>query len=453
MSKVKKEKSVSFQVVHHNAAAIDVGSRENWVAIGQEDEQVRDFGVFTEDHHELARWLKSQDIQIVVMESTGIYWKALFLILESHGLKAVVVNPQHVGSLRNKKTDKHDARFMLKIFQAGLLQASFQPSILTNELRTYNRQRKGLLEDMARLETKMQKSLILMNIQLRIVLTDIMGKSGQKIISAILSGQTDAKKLASLADPRVKASQEDIIKALTGHWQEQYLFMLNQYWQQYHMLQKQVNECDKKIADLLKKEIESKGQNDLDYVPKHKKKKNKHNPGFQIDRYLYQLTDGIDLMEVEGISYTTLLTLVTEVGIDLKRDFPSANHFTSWMGLAPNKKVSGGKVLSSKSNKNRNRMALGFRLAANAIGNQRKATPLTLFFKRLAYRKGRTIAICATARKLAIIVYKMLVNKEAYNPERLVDNSKKVRENKIKKIQKIVKELNLKATDLSFALT
>lgn len=417
----KKEISqVAFSLVNAHAASIDVASRENWACVGDAPDEVKSFGVFTQDHHELALWLKSYGIQTVAMESTGIYWKSLYLILISYDFEVVVVNPAHVGSLRNQKTDKKDARFIRKLHQAGLLQSSFQPDLITDQLRTYNRHRRRLIQDTARLVTKMQNALVLMNLQLKVVLSDIEGKTGQNIIQAILSGERDAAKLADLADPRVKASRADMIAALNGQWHEQYLFMLKQHWEHYQLLKNQIHDCDDRIASVLEAEIAKNGQHDLAYRPQKKKKRNKNNPSFRVDKYAYQLSDGVDLMQIEGVSLTTVLTIISEVGLDLGKKFPSARHFASWLGLSPNHKMSGGKILSRKSKKNRHHLAVAFRRAANALGRQRKATYLTQFFKRLSYKKGRKLAICATAHKLAIIVYNMLVNKEAYRPHPIV---------------------------------
>lgn len=275
----KSKKVVSFPLVNPNAGAIDIGSRSNWVCAGPDKEQIQEFGVFTEDHHRLAKWLQSHKVTTVAMESTGIYWKPLFLILQAYDFEVLLVNAAHVKNVRGKKTDMADCHWIWQLHRAGLLQGSFQPDEFTEELRTYNRHRKSLVEGAARCVSRMQKALILMNLQLPVVLTDITGKSGKAIIQAILNGQREGKKLAGLADPRVKASKEDIAKALTGQWHEQYLFTLQQAWELYQFHWEQIKQCDQKMDELLKAKTEQTGHNDLAYLPKKKATAEKYDHG------------------------------------------------------------------------------------------------------------------------------------------------------------------------------
>ena len=267
----KRKQSVSFSLTHPNACGIDIGSKSNWVCIGKNKDQTRQFGVFTEDHHSLAKWLKHHHIQTIAMESTGIYWKPLFLILQAYGFEVLLVNASHIKNVRGKKTDVQDCQWIWQLHSAGLLQASFQPDEFTEELRTYNRQRKSLIEGASRYVSKMQKALVLMNIQLPVVLTDIMGKSGQAIITAILNGERDGHRLSQLADRRVKASRQEIARALTGQWHTQQLFTLRQSWEMYHFYQQQIVQCDAKIDALLKAKTEQTGQRELVYEPQKKR--------------------------------------------------------------------------------------------------------------------------------------------------------------------------------------
>lgn len=266
----KSNKSVSFSLIHPHACGIDVGSKSNWVCVGEEDDQIREFGVFTEDHHALAKWLQTHNVKTIAMESTGIYWKPLFLILQAYEFEVLLVNASHVKNVRGKKTDMSDCHWIWLLHRAGLLHGSFQPNEFTEELRTYNRQRQSLIRGAAQHISKMQKALVLMNLQLPVVLTDITGKSGQAIIKAILEGERDGKKIAALADRRVKASKEEIAKALTGQWQPQYLFTLKQSWQMYQFYWEQITECDQQIENLLHARTVYTGQHDLAYEPKKK---------------------------------------------------------------------------------------------------------------------------------------------------------------------------------------
>jgi len=443
-----KEK-ISFKVVHSHAAGIDIGSRSNWACIGTAKEQTQEFGVFTEDHHRMAKWFIANGIKTVAMESTGVYWKSLFLILQAHGLQVILVNAGHVKNVHGKKTDMKDCRWIWQLHSVGLLHASFQPDEFTEELRTYNRHRRTLIQGSSQYVSRMQKSLILMNIQLPVVLSDITGKSGKAIIQSILKGERDAKTLANLADYRVRADKATIEKALTGYWHPQHLFTLQQNWEMYQFHQAQVANCDAKVEALLNQKVAQTNQRELVYQPQKKKRRPKTAPKINIDTYAYQLSDGVDLMAIDGFSLHTLLSLVSETGLDLQAKFPSAKHFTSWLGLSPNKKVTGGKTFSSKTSSNKNPLAHAFRQAANVVGNM-KDTPLAHFFRRIAFRKGRKGAITATARKLAVIVYNMLAYGQEYNPIDLQAYQEQVRTQKVKHIQRTIQRLKIKDEELVF---
>lgn len=382
------------------------------------------------------------------MESTGFYWKSLFLLLQSYDFEVLLVNAHHIKTI-GKKTDVKDARWIWRLHTAGLLQGSYQPDEFTGQLRTYNRQRQSLIREASRHSNKMKKSLVLMNLHLSVVLSDIMSKSGQRIIQSILNGERNGQKLANLADRRVKKSKAEIAKALTGTWHEEHLFTLKQSWDAYQFYQAQIQSCDEMIEQLLQQKVEVTGQNDLDFQPKKGKKKRptKNSVNVDIPRYAYQLTDGIDLTEIEGVSINTIMTLIAEVGLDLKDKFPTAKHFASWLGLSPNHKITGGKVISNKTKKNKQPLATALRQAANAIGN-RKGGALNNFFKRIAFRKGRIKAITATARKLAVIIYNMLVHKQPYKPALLEEQQIWIRQAKIKHIQKIADEFQIELKEV-----
>ena len=446
---MSRSKSVaSFPIIHTQAAGIDVGSRSNWVCAGGTNKPlIKEFGVFTEDHHSLANWLKSHKVTSIAMESTGVYWKSLFLVLQSHGFDVQLVNARHVKNVSGKKSDISDCQWLWQLHRVGLLRGSFQPDEFTEILRTYNRQRRTHIEGASQCVNRMQKALTLMNVQLHLVVTDLMGKSGRRIIEAILAGERDPFKLADLADRRIKASKADIAKALRAEYHEQQVFVLRQHWRLYESLQLMIAECDERIDSLLLAQVKQREQDDLVYEPVKKKARYKNAPNVAVDKYAYQLSDGVDLMQIDGISYNTVLTLISEVGLDLASRFPTAKHFTSWLGLCPNRKITGGKLLSSKSKKNKSRLAVAFRQAANTVGRQ-KDSSLSYFFRRLAFNKGRKLAITATARKLAVIVYNMLAKKMAYQAEHLEAYQEKVRCQKIKQIQRTIKKMNIGATEL-----
>jgi transposase len=262
---------LSFPVSNTHVAGIDVGSRFHCVSIGESAECKREFGVFTEDLHALCQWLKQSGVQSVAMESTGFYWKQLFLMIQSYGMEACLVNAAYTKNIRGRKpSDMADSQWIWKMHSVGILPSSFQPDEFTEELRTYARHRKGLIEDASHCVSRMQKCLTLMNVHLPVVLSDITGKSGQAIIKAILSGERDGAKLAALADARVRADEETLTKALTGNWKEAYLFELKQHWEMYHFHRQQLNACDEQLDRLLQHRVQATGQADLHYAPQKK---------------------------------------------------------------------------------------------------------------------------------------------------------------------------------------
>ena len=268
---MKAKSTMDFPIIHSNAAGIDIGSREHYVCVGPNvKKDIRVFSSFTPSLHELAKWLFERGVKTVAMESTGVYWKAPFMLLQDYGFEVILVNSSHTKNVSGKKTDMKDCQWIWKLHSTGLLHGSFQPDDFTEQLRTYSRRRKSLIEDASRCVNKMQKTLTLMNIHLPIVLSDITGKSGQAILSAILSGQRNPKVLSKLVDHRVKASQEKIEKALTGFWQEQHLFELSQCWQAYHFHQDQIKQCDEAIDKLLTTKTQKEHLDCFVYEPEKK---------------------------------------------------------------------------------------------------------------------------------------------------------------------------------------
>ena len=269
---MKVSAKIDFPIINSDAAGIDIGSKEHYVCVGQDREKdIRVFTSFTSSLHEMAKWLKTRGVKTVAMESTGVYWKSPFMLLQDYGFEVILVNSSHTKNVSGKKTDMKDCQWIWKLHTTGLLHGSFQPDDFTEQLRTYCRRRKSLIEDASRCTNKMQKTLILMNLHLPIVLSDITGKSGQAILSAILSGQRDPKVLSKLVDYRVRASQETIESALTGFWQEQHLFELRQCWDAFHFHQAQIKACDEVIDRLLGEKTKAEQLDCLAYEPKKKR--------------------------------------------------------------------------------------------------------------------------------------------------------------------------------------
>lgn len=406
------EKSLSMDIVNV-AAGIDVGATSYFVSVGQEADQVREFGVYTEDHQDLISWLKSFNIVSVAMESTGSYWQTLFSSLQDAGFNVLLVNGKYTKNVKGRKTDILDCMWIQKLHSLGLLSGSFLPDELIRELQSYYHHREHLIRQSASYLQRMQQSLRLMNLRLDVVLRDITGQTGTAIIEAILRGERDPVILASLAHHRVKKSKSEIALALHGEWKPDQLFLLEECYQFYKHYRAKIVQTDVKIEALLKQSLV--GRPTCGDLPKVKRKRgHKNSPSFELRPIAYQFF-GVDLYQIDGVSDSTLLCILCMIG-DRVDKFPTAKHFVSWLRLAPNNKISGGKVLSSRTPKGKNKLSLTLRYAANVIGNM-KEHPLSNFFSRIAYRKGRGAAITATARKLATIIYHMLTKKEAFNPD------------------------------------
>ncbi len=251
----RKSKFDKMPIVNPNAAGIDIGSKFHMVAIGQTKEFVREFGVYTEDLHELANWLIDNGIETVAMESTGSYWKGLFVILQDYGLNPILVNAHQVKNVKGRKSDVIDCQWIQRLHSLGLLSGSFLPDNLTDSLKQYSRHRQKLQDNGADYIKKMQKAMRLMNIRLDNVLSDVVGKSGRAIIEAIISGERDAEKLANKIDYRVRKTRAEVIKALTGDWRDSYVFELKQSYELYLFFHQQIADCDRQMELVLEKMV------------------------------------------------------------------------------------------------------------------------------------------------------------------------------------------------------
>jgi len=437
-SKTKNEnvKRISqLTVINPTAAGIDVSDTEMMVAypINLEQLEIRVFGCFTRDLQLIANCLKEKGITTIAMESTGVYWVALFLLLQEYGFEVYLVNAKHVKNVTGRKDDESDAEWIQKLHSCGLLSASFQPDNMTRTLRSMVRHRKNLVRTSSTYINRMQKALELMNIKLHTIISDIDGKTGLLIIEAILAGERNPEVLANLRDKRIKASREDIIKSLEGYWTTEHLFELRQCYQLYCTHQQMINECDREIEKQLVEQIASTNEGVIPDIPKVKRKvSGKHKVPFNLAAYLKKILD-VDITEVFGISELSALTILSEVGTDMTK-WKTEHHFTSWLGLAPNTKISGGKVISSKIKKKKHHAGQAFRIAANSLYNSK--SPLGDYYRRIRAKAGAAKAVVATARKLSIIFYKMVANKEAFNPKALEDYQQKYKEMKINQLKK-----------------
>jgi transposase len=430
----------ALEIVHPDAAGIDVGGSEHWVAISpdRDPEPVRSFGCFTADLREMAAWLVEKGVRSVAMQSTGVYWMPVFEVLEQHGLEVYLVNAQHTKNVPGRKSDIQECQWLLKLHAFGLLNNSFQPTDEIRVARTLWRHRGNLVAEASSTIQRMQKALIEMNVQLSNVLSDLSGVSGMRIIGAILKGQRDPAQLAAMVEPEVKATPEDIAKSLEGNWRDELLFVLKQQVELYRVYQDKIGDCDLQ----LRQHLESLGSKvDLKTQPigpKPKGKKGSRNaPEFDLRTELYRIT-GIDWAQVNGIDVLTAHTVMAEAGDDLEA-FANEKHFTSWLGLCPTNERSGGKILNRRTRKVVNRAAVAFRNAASTL--LRSDSYLGSQYRRLRTRLGAPKAITAMARKLACLYYRLIKHGQQYVDKGTAYYESKYREQQIRALAKKAKKL------------
>jgi transposase len=399
--------SNALERLHPHAAGIDCGSAEHFVAVppDRDPTAVRSFPTFTADLYRLADWLTACRVTHVAMEATGVYWIPIFEILDARGFQVILVNARHVKNLPGRKSDVSDCEWLRDLHILGLLRGSFRPADGIVALRGYLRHRATLIESTGSLVQRMQKALVQMNLQLRLVVSDITGVTGLRILRDIVAGHRDPQQLAAHRDPRCRASETEIAAALTGHYRVEHLFVLQQNLELFDVYQRQLTACDVAIEAYLAQIAATTAPPAAPLpVPRRRPKPSANEPRFDLRTPLHQLT-GVDLSQIDGIGPYNALRLLAEIGTDMAR-WPTDKHFTSWLTLAPNNRVSGGRLLSSRTPPSANRAAAILRLAAMNLG--RTQTALGAFYRRLAFRVGKAKAITATARKLATLIYRTL---------------------------------------------
>lgn len=433
--KSKKTRLPSFPIINPNAAGIDIGSAEHWVAVPEDrDEQaVRKFACFTQDLDAMAAWLKKCRVETVVMESTGVYWIPLFQILETQGFEVKLVNAKQVKNVPGRKTDVLDSQWLQRLHTYGLLSGSFRPDDAICVLRSYWRHRNTLVSYVSSHIQHMQKALTQMNIQLHKVISDITGLTGMSIIRAILNGERDPLKLAQMKNYRIRSTTQTIAKALQGDYRQEHLFSLKQAVELYDFYQHQIQACDQEIETYLK------GLDGIDIasnpIPPSRRRIRKHKgnqPDFDLRTELYRIS-GVDFTQIDGLDVLNVQTILSEVGLNPDA-FPTVKNFTSWLALCPNNRITGGRIKSSSTRKAANRAAEAFRMAAYTLTHSSSA--LGAFCRRMRSRLDAPKAITATAHKIARIFYQMWKYRTPYKDlgahyyeqhykERVLNNMKK----------------------------
>jgi len=448
--KIKTSKGLKLQIVNPDAAGIDVSATEMQVCVPEDrdGDNNRRFGTFTCDLHYISEWLKDCGIKTVAMESTGVYWIPLFERLVADGFDVLIGNAKVIKNIGEKKTDEVDAEWIMLLHSYGLIKASFQPCNQAREIRNLVRHRDNLLQSSTKEVQHMQKYMELMNIKLVNVISDILGKSGQDILSAIINkGERNPKALAALADPRCKATREQIEKSLEANWDENLVFTLKQSYDMYHFIQKQMKECEEMIEKLILIY-----QNSLPQETVHKTackrsdkpQSPKNKISIDIEQYAHGFF-GVNLMNIPGIKHGSLLRLTGELGHDFVFRFDSYKEFCCWANLTPNNKISGGKILSSKIPKRKNPVGQILRVAANSLCNNK--SPLGFYFRKIQSKDGHQAAIAATANKLGRIIYTMVKKQTEYDPSKGQEKQVDILKKKLKRTQKELQKIQLMLND------
>ena len=400
-------------------AGIDIGAKSIFVCIGFEDghQEVREFYTFTRDLKAMVSWLLQNNIQSVAMESTGVYWIPVYDILSQAALEVTLVNAYYLKTVPGRKTDVKDCQWIQQLHAYGLLRGSFRPDDMGVTFRGYVRQRSRLFELSSQQIQLMHKALVQMNLRLHQVVSDITGASGMSIIRAIVAGEEDPHKLAKYRSIRLKRGEDEIVKALEGNYRSESLLSLKHALEAYDFFHCQVLECERAVEQLLNDWKNKQVDESIEAVPCSKKSKcEKRKP--KAGKTMYNKTPyffhaevslerilRVDLTSIPGLETNGVMRILAETGSDMSK-WPSSKHFASWLGLCPGNKISGGKVLSSKTKPSANKAAQMLRMAASSLYHSKSA--LGAYFRKMRSRLGAPKAITATAHKLAKIYYTML---------------------------------------------
>ena len=426
---MEREKNRKVSPVHPHAAGIDLGSREHWVSVPEDRDadHVQKFGTTTGELLRMADWLRSCDITSVAMESTGVYWVPPFEILEAAGFEVMLVCASHLRNVPGRKSDVKDCQWIQQLHELGLLRGSFRPEADVVELRTYVRHRQALVESAAREIQHMQKALMLMNVQIHHAVNDLTGMTGMRIVRAIVAGQTDPRELAKNRDARCRATPAQLEEALRGNYKAEHLFVLEQSLAMYDAFQSRIDVCkariERKLAELVSKveaaaaqsqKAEPEGTEATKPAPGAKPKPRRteaKNKPFERSAPLLAAFARVDLTRIPGIGALTSLNLLAEIGPDVSA-WKTEKHFVSWMNLAPGTTKTGGKLLSGARPRARNRAGELLRQAAVSVGKMQNA--LGAFYRRIARNSHKPKAVVATARKLAVLVYRLISRGEEF---------------------------------------
>lgn len=445
MRKQNEKKQVKLDAlaqINHNAAGMDIGATEVYVAVppDRSEASVRSFPTFTSDLYCLADWLKECQIETVAMEATGVYWIPIYEILEERGFEVCLVNARHLKNVSGRKTDVLDCQWIQQLHTYGLLSPSFRPSEQIVAIRSLVRHREMLVQYRSAHIQHMQKALTLMNLRLTNVLSDISGETGMKIIRAIVTGERNPKILAQFRHHQCKKSEEEIAKSLEGHYRREHVFALKQALELYDFYDQQLKACDAELESMYKEFDPPENPGTPPPSPNNRKRR-KNQAHFDLSSALYKIT-GVDLTTIDGIDAMTVQTILSEIGTDMSK-WPTVKHFSSWLHLCPNNKITGGKIKKRETQPSKNPAHVALLIAAASLHHSQSA--LGAFYRRIRAKHGAPIAITATAHKLARLVYIMLKERKSYHDIGADYYDQKYQE-------KLLRNLNRQASKFGFHL-
>lgn len=431
-------------ILNSHTAGIDIGSMLMMVsytdAAGQQ--KLLESTGFSEDLCNLAKTLKSEGITDIAMEGTGVYWMAIYEVLDSEGLRVTLTNPRHFKNVAAQKTDVKDCQWLHQLHAHGLLRSSHIAPELYRELKTYIHERNVHQKIKSDTLNRIHRTLTQMNIKVQHVISDLEGVAGMKLLRGISLGITDPQKLLALIDPtKLKASREELLQSLKGFHKQQYISVLQNSLKTFDFLKEQMKNYELLIEDVLKKMMPHDAQGNVPEIKKKKSYVRKNEYSINLKAYLERIL-GVDITAVEGLKEISILEIMSVTGADMNK-WKTSEHFTSWLNLSPRPKISGGKLLGHEKRFTNNKATQAFRLAAQTMWQNKG--PLGQLYKRLAVRKGAKKAIKAVARKLAVIFYKMVKEKCAYDKTRLERN---IEQQKARRIAMLMREASKYGYDL-----
>ena len=438
MSKTVKSKAktnLQLAVIHPHTAAVDVGSMLLTVAYSDSrgQQQLLETDSFTESLDRLVQQLKKAGVTDVAMEATGVYWMALYELMEEQGLKVTLINPKHFKNVDAQKTDVKDAQWLHQLHAHGLLRASHIAPELYRELRSYVHERNVLQKQKSDTLNRIQKLLTKMNIKVQHLISDIEGVSGMRLLRDMVSGISDAEQLLSAIDVgRLKASREDLLKSLKGVYKDQYIVILKNSLKAYDFFKQQMKEYELLIQDVLRKMLPVDDQNNKPHIPPKTSYRRKNQYSINLKEYLRHIT-GVDLTKVDGLDEISVLEIISVTGIDMSK-WKSAEHFASWLNLSPRPKITGGKLIGYTKRFTNNNATQALRMAAQTMWKNKGA--LGKLYRRLAAQKGSAKAVKALARKLAVIIYHMIKNQTEFDPTKIVNDTDKQKARRIEWLEK-----------------